>query len=288
MEQVKQLNEQEQMLKALPYPSFLAYKFKVEDFCYKKQVSVNNEQTLIQYLIKKHNKPNTIVLFNGRVVLNNLEKVKVNNNAIPNVINTKFDFLNKEHLNSSLKIEFLESIEDEIKIIIGGSADLYHYSEYYLEDNCKIKITEQFDLTSRVKLNYNNKIQLKQSANLQMLLVETLKNKKSNVVNFNIDLNKKAELNFNLINLNNANVVNTLSSNLKGEQASVKINTINFANEYFKLANLIRLEHLAKETNSQINNFGVVNNEGELIIDGVNIIEQGFSKSQASQKTKNH
>lgn len=127
---------------------------------------------------------------------------------------------------------------------------------------------------------------LKQNAYLNLVCVESLNNKKANVVTVVGNLEENANLKPTTFNLNQANTINSVDVHLNGFEARTEVNTVNFANKNYRLANLANVTHLSKNTTSEINNFGIANDNAELVIDGVNIIEQGFSKSRAMQKIK--
>jgi Fe-S cluster assembly protein SufD len=281
-----QKNSYNNELNSLPYPSFLAYNFEGLNFEYKENTKSQDNEKFKNQLLKKHNENNTIILLDGQVILNNVKSVKLAHTAPKQTVKTKFDFLNKEHLNSSLKLEFLNNEELKINIIIAATNDLYHFSEYVIKSDAQVKVTEQFELKNSAKLNYKASLDLRQNASLNLVSVETLKNKEANVVAVIAKLAENAELKITTFNLNQSDTINTANVYLNGQYAKAQVNTVNFANKNTKLANLANIKHFSKNTTSNINNFAVANDNAEVIIDGVNVIEQGFSKSEARQETK--
>ncbi|PKK95810.1 MAG: hypothetical protein CVV59_01840 [Tenericutes bacterium HGW-Tenericutes-4] len=274
----------QQALKKLSYPPFLAYNFKGLVFSYKSQKE-KNSTALLKRLQKKYKQDNLIIVLNGLLITKGINGVTINKKAQTEP-KTKFDLINKTYENSNLSLVFTKSVSEPVTIVIAGTNDLYHYANYEVKSDVNIKIVEQFELLKSAKLNYKIDVNVQKNAHLELFYVEYLENKKANVISHNMFTWENGELNLNYVNLNSANVVHTTTGNLAGMYAKTSVNTLHFVNKNYNHANLMQLIHLNKNTTSKINNFGLVNNNAELVIDGINKIEKGFSKSEAEQESK--
>jgi len=185
-------------LNSLPYPPFLGYSFKgFSLFTRKKQNKVS--ETFLKSVQKKYSLYNSLIIFNGEIILNNVNGLVLNKTQNESSLNNKFDYLNKINCNSVLNLKFTKSIEDEITIVVAGTNDVYHYASYEILPNIHIKINEQFELLTSAKLNYKVDINVKENASLQLLYIEYLKNRYNNIISHNANLYENAQFNLNYI-----------------------------------------------------------------------------------------
>lgn len=281
---MEQKNKTVQTIKNYPYPPFLAYSFKGLSFTYAK-IKQKDNLSFLKRLQKKYKQENLIIVLDGQLITKNIDGVVIENKE-QNEPQNKFDFLNRTYNNSKLSLIFTKSIIEPITIVVAGTSDLYHYSNYEVKSGVNVKIIEQFELLKKAKLNYKVDVKVNTYACLELVYAEYLENKKANVICHNLEALDNAKLDLNYINLNSANVIHTTFGNITGQYANINANTLHFVNKNYSHANLVKLTHLNKNTTSNINNFGLVNNTAQLVIDGVGVIEKGYSKSQAEQETK--
>lgn len=270
----------------LSYPSLLNFNYEGFNFNYKDNKLSKHTQSFKEKLLKKVSE-NTLIIFNGEAIFNNLKNIEVtteqNNNFTPE---TKLDQINKDNQNSFLNLKVTKNTTQKITVIISATKDLYHYSQVEIGENSNVEITNKFELTTNAKINAYFNSRILQNAGVQVISYQNLKNKKSNIINENYELCKNASLDYNLVNVNSANTINLINTKLTDEYANTQINTVNFANKTYRLVNLVKAEHLNKKTTSKINNFGLSNNSALLNIEGINSIKKGCIKSNASQNTK--
>lgn len=69
------------------------------------------------------------------------------------------------------------------------------------------------------------------------------------------------------------------------EHASASVELLSLSNQ-FNLEFNQKIEHMAKETNSNISNFGVALNQGDIVFDTTGKIQKGMSKSRCVQLSK--
>lgn len=280
--------------KNITLPKFLAFDYKGFNFNFYEKTKTQNYENLKNKLLKQFSNNNTLIIFNGQIIFNNFSNQiivenNLNNEEIINYKNSQSSDLlklqNKQNLNSALilKINNLQNIT--LNIIVAGSINLSHYSNYIL-NNSNITIEEQFVLYNGAKINYYLNTQLNENSNLNLVSVENISNKKSNCFTHNVNVLNNANLQLTYINLNNANTVNNSYIELNSENAQAVVNTLSVAHNKVNYANKIEIKHLSKNTTSEINNVGIVNHFAKLNIDGLSVIEKGYSKSNAYQKTK--
>jgi Fe-S cluster assembly protein SufD len=265
-------------------PAFLAYSYDGLSFTHREQKPKDNKH-LLERLQKKYAQDNVIIVLDGKVYANQIDGVTLKNKA-NTVIENQFDYLNKTHQNSTLYLQFTKTLNKPVFVVIAGANNVYHYANYEVAKGVSVKLIEQFELYSRAKLNYKVEVVVSPNAQLELTYLEYLQNKKANVISHSTIVQENAKLELNTINLNNANVVHTTTGSLNGNYATSHLNSLHFTNKNYEHANVMQLTHLSKHTNSSIQNFGVVNDTAKLIIDGINVIEKGFSKSEAQQESK--
>lgn len=277
--------------KELPYPAFLAYNFKKYNYEIREDNTII-DNTYKDKLIKKYGNNNVIILLNGQVVYNSTNSLQVT--ADPNHFLaykkqqavTETEQINKDHLNSVLNIVVKSDVQQELKIVIAATKDTCHYAKYNFLENAVVNLTEVFEIAKNAKLNYNAEHIVKNDAIVNLAMLQDLNNNADNIFNFNIQVQNNAEITFGYANLNSSNVVNVTKMDLVGKYSKGVIKTINFANKSYSLANLMTIEHKAQETTSLIDNYGIVNDTAELVVDGVGIIQKGNSKSTAEQESR--
>ncbi len=283
---------------AFPLPSFLAFDFKGFKFEFSEKPNHSNDANLTEKLLKKYAQPNTIVLFNGVVVFSSLPKGIQASTFIKNKKDFEtyqnsqsynlLTYYNKLYLNSGLNLDVAKNltIEVPIRVIVAGSVNLAHFANYVARENSSVKVLEEFVLFQNCKLNYIVNTMVLDQANFTHTYVEQMNTTKSLSMAHNATLGTNGQLNLTYLNLNSGKVVHNTYVELLGKFSKAHVNTATVANTTSRFASLITMKHLNKETESNIQNVGIVNNEAQLNIDGLNIIEKGNCKSVAEQNSK--
>lgn len=283
-----------------PLPSFLAFNFKGFNFKFRAKPNHSNDKKIKEKLLSKYTGSNVILLFNGELLYKKLPKgVHVQEFRSHEKYFADYKLsrsynllthLNKAYLNSGLNLRVAKTVQltEPIKIIVAGSQNTSHYANYVIDDHAQVVIEEQFELFRNSKLNYIVNTVLHDQAKLKHVYVETLKTSvsKASSIAHNVTLGLNAALDLNYFNLNDAKVVHNTYVELLDIFARANVNSYTVANKDVRLASLITIKHLSPETTSNIHNVGIVNDEAQLNIDGLNVIEKGNAKSVADQESK--
>lgn len=281
-------------------PNFLSFPLNDFSFEFAQTKQQPNKKANLEKLLKQYKNPNTILLYNGVVLHKDLPagiamdtlQSKPNFFKTYQTQNTKEQLqqLNKIQLNSGLQINVQKNVQVQpvLQVVVAGDKNLSHYANYQLQENAQVCIEEQFVLFENVQLNYMLQTELKKDAQLNQLYVEMLKGKKkkANSVLHRASLQENAVLQLSYFNLNSAKTVHDTQVKLLGQNANASICTYTVCNKDVSLGSLISVTHLAKQTTSNIENVGIVNDFAKLSIDGLNIIEKGNAKSVADQESK--
>ncbi len=282
----------------LPYPKFLAFNYDGFDYSFndKNLKSIKPDSFYKEKLLKEFSGENTVIIFNGRVIFNNVKNADIHSLISDKTLfaeymqsdsNNKLDFLNKSYLNSAVQIRFNDGLLSEnIKIIISASHNLAHYSNYIVSENCNATVVEEFVLFNNSKLNYVLNSTAEKDSNLRLVYLEHFKNSSSNYIAHNIKVLDNAKADLYYLNIISANNICVSEVNLLGRYAECTINSVSFVNKTYKNGILQNAKHLNKNTKSLINNIAIVNNNATMVIDGLNTIEKGFSKSEAGQESR--
>ena len=264
----------------LPMPNFLAFNFDGFNFELNKQIT-KTPDCLPENVLKKYNNPNTIVLLNGEIVINNLTNGVVASSNLKSahaknyVESVSYDYItnqNKQSLNSFLHLEFLQNQTQNVEVVFAISQDTAHFSEYVVAANSNIVINESFVVISKAKLNYVCNTSVDKDANLSVVQMQTIANNQTNSFSHFANTAENANYNLTYLNLNSGNIVNNAQVKLNGFASTGNVNSISFATKKYKFASLINITHLNKNTVSNINNVGIVNQNAQLSIDGVGVI----------------
>ncbi|MCK9575790.1 MAG: SufD family Fe-S cluster assembly protein [Clostridia bacterium] len=288
----------------LPYVNF-ENSLKKVDFInkYSKKASKNISNYKKRLLIKYKKYTNIIVLLEGEILLNNLDKTLVDcevntlqdNNPDTNLIEllkskseNKMQAHLKANLNSVLLLKFKKSaiIDTPLLIVVATINDLSHYMQIVLEQNSCVKIIEKLENAGTSFINANTNINLDENSNLEYVRIE--KSNKNSFIYSSIsgNVNANASLKYSYADLNDSNVCCNTNINLMGELAYADINCVILSALKEQHMHFMQIEHFAKCTIGAINNHAVANDQSEIYIEGVGKINKGMAGSDSNQQTK--
>ena len=127
-------------------------------------------------------------------------------------------------------------------------------------------------------------IQVKENAHLAML---TLDESDSSIqVNDAVEIDRFANVESAYAELSLSDVTGKYAYHLIGEEASAKIKMAALSSHQYKKSYEVSLLHSAKATYGEMNNYGVVKDQGHLFFDGIGHIEKGYSQSATHQTSR--
>ena len=274
----------------LKLPQFLKLDTSLFDFEFQNKPS-KQDKAFFESLQPYKNKENTLVLYNGKVISNKIHaEIETELSAAKTYrqqpTDKKLQNINKEHLNSFLKISFKQNAQENIFVVNAFDGQFAHANFYQLGENSNVKILEKVICSKSSKLNHFTDINMEDYSHFDYVCFENLTNDHTNVFGHEACVKQNGELDLTYLNLNNGKVLHATNAYAEGFESKLKIETVTFANNHDVFASNINAQHLNKQTNSLIHNIAVVNDFAYVNIDGVNKIENGNSKSNAEQETK--
>ena len=135
-------------------------------------------------------------------------------------------------------------------------------------------------------LSFKRHITLEESAQLSLFVLDDSSNMNAVHTEEYATVKANASLKYGYGELSYQDVNYSLTCNLEGEGASCYMRVAVLASQQEKKHLTITLNHQAKETYGQMDNYGVTQDEGQLILDGIGRIEQGHHGSSTHQTNK--
>ena len=241
-------------------------------------------------LLSKYKNDNTIIVLNGEVIYQSVqERIKVANAEMESAkakTDNDLERYNKENRNTNVNLNFSSNLETTLFIHYMFSENCVHFSDYKIGENSNITLYESFEILNNAKVNFMYKVTAKRNAIATILHSQNMNSHKDLYFGTTFDLEDYAVLNFDLLSLNSANVVNECKMNLMGEYSEGNINTFSYSYQKYEAIYLMDLEHYKKNTVGNIYNIGVANDFSKLTIDATNKIHNGNHGAKSNQQTK--
>ncbi len=215
--------------------------------------------------MKIHNKDNLLHILNNEVKSNPLNlAVKISNNDI----------------NISLPKNFNNSIEFHLETTKNTASNV----EFNIEDNVSCKL-EELLYSKNNSLAYNVTYNLKNNSNVTVNSLNILSTKETSITRKS-SINRDSTLNLNICQLQSTSFVEDTNVDLVNVNATCNYSSITLTSETQTSKFDVRINHNAKHTNSNIENYAVANGSSKLDVSGIGYISQGNSNSNAFQTTK--
>ncbi|ASP27985.1 FeS assembly protein SufD [Spiroplasma corruscae] len=153
----------------------------------------------------------------------------------------------------------------------------------------KVEITTEDEyLIYLEEINNNINFNFKEDIVVKVTLVFFNSNKKINNINYNINFNLEysTKLNLYIANLGNYNVNEVLKINLLKEYARVEFYSATIVNKDFDKNTVVQVEHLARNTYSNIKVYYVLKDTSKGFVRCISNILKGSSGSEAHQELR--
>lgn len=171
-------------------------------------------------------------------------------------------------------------LEKNDKIIIDQKINLFTYDINQL--NQIIDINTSLDQTITFNINHNENLQINLLSQTNVSINLMLNNHNINqTITFN--LAKNSHLNLTIINLSTCQNI-TINNNLNETNAKIDLRSMTILNNKVNQDLKINIYHLASLTFGDMYNLGIVNDEANLSLMGLNEIHFDMAKSESFQK----
>lgn len=250
---------------------------------------------------------NYIVLKDGHIIERNLNEsfdkvvIKTYEEALPDHIgaflDTEFvnDFssdeydYNIENVNSGLLIHVPRNtyVEDVLHIFyVQESIELVHNSRILLDENAEFKVFEYLSNNQETNINFVSNAVLKENAKLQYSAISNYSDKTVSVTTRNAYLDRYANCKYSVAEVNDSTTISNQNIFLKEEYASATTKTVAITSRQQEASFKQLVEHLAKDTEGYIENYGVANDQSTLVFEGIGKINKNMKRSSAKQSNK--
>lgn len=247
---------------------------------------------------------NYVVLKDGHIVTKQLDDsftnvvIETYEEALPQRINTFLDTeyvndfssdaydYNIENVNSGLLIHVPRNTytEEVLHIFyIQSDIELVQNTRIVLEDNAELKYFEYLSNESDTSINFVTNTVLKENAKLQYSGISRYTNKSVVSITRNAYLKRYANITYSIAEVNDGMTVSNTNIYLQEEYASGIAKTVAISNNHQETKYTQLVEHLAKDTEGYIENYGVANDASALVFEGVGKINKGMKRSVARQ-----
>ena len=204
-----------------------------------------------------------------------------------------FVFLNQDCLYSCLpegviydnhQIQFQNKEPVEIQIVydLKDSQELTMTYEFF--KHTQVQIIETKLLKPQAKLS--KKYILNDNAHVSLFSENDVEHHESITVTDEVQLYRDASIQTGYAELSNGNIQAEYKYFLNGENASAKVRMAALSESSDRKKYVVSIEHHAKNTHGQMDNYGVVKDQGRLTIDGIGTITKGQHASSNHQTNK--
>ncbi len=181
-------------------------------------------------------------------------------------------------------IQFVQSIEETVYVDVQLKEHESLKLSYVFESNTTCRLVERKTLNTQSV--FHKDITVLDGAHIKMFLENLTKQSENVECIENVSIKKDASMSVGYAELEEANYKGEYLYTLDGEGASAKVRMAALSNNDMRKNYKVSIEHCAKYTSGQMDNYGVVKNNGKLYIDGIGTIQRGYSGSSSHQTNK--
>lgn len=250
---------------------------------------------------------NYVVLKDGHIIESNLSEafdklvIKTYEDALPEHIGAFLDteFVNDhssdaydyniENVNSGLLIHVPRNtyIEEVLHIFyVQENIELVQNTRIVLEDNAELKYFEYLSNQTETSINFVTNAVLKENAKLEYSGISKYSSNSVASITRNAYLKRYANAKYSVAEVNDGNTISNTNIYLQEEYASGTTKTVAISNNHQETNYTQLVEHLAKDTEGYIENYGVANDQSALVFEGIGKINKGMKRSTARQSNK--
>lgn len=205
-----------------------------------------------------------------KLVINNHEIVENTISDHIKLIDKKLIIPDKTIIKEPINITLIKDNNEELDFIVGKNSDI----------SILLEIVDD----STTKNNYKINFTAKENSNIKYLLIAAL-NSSDALLNHKFIVERFANLEI-MAGLVSNVLTAKLDVTLNGEGSSVNINSIAASSDDHNQVIDVYMRHNAPNTYGNMNNVGIANKRGRVILNGIEKIEQGMKDSEVFQTLK--
>lgn len=190
------------------------------------------------------------------------------------------------NVNSGLLIHVPRNtyLEDVLHVFyVQENIELVQNTRIVLEENAELKYFEYLSNENDTSINFVSNTVLKENAKMIYSGISKYSSKSVACITRNAYLKRYANAAYSIAEVNDGTTISNTNIYLQEEYASGTTKTVAIANNHQETNYSQLVEHLAKDTEGYIENYGVANDESALIFEGVGKIHKGMKRSVARQ-----
>jgi Fe-S cluster assembly protein SufD len=212
-------------------------------------------------IMMKENHMNEMIIKHGQIN-HQIENITITNHVITLSKNTKHT------------LPILVHIKDQ------SIANL----AFEVETSAEAEIIINYDHSIVEEMPYHLSLKIKDNAHLKLIIISKLSELSSNLV-IDADINRDATLKL-IGGFVNQKAIIDLNLNLKQEGANVLIHTVSLVSFKQEQKLNVNIVHQAPFTFGDMTNIGIANNQGKIVLNGVEKILKGMKHASAFQTLK--
>lgn len=196
---------------------------------------------------------------------------------------------NIDNVNSGLLIHVPKNtyMEDVLHIFyVAEEIDLVQNTRIVLEENSELNYFEYLTNDKESSINFLTNVVLKENAKIQYSGISKFTEKSVVIVTRNTYLKRYATAQYSIAEINDSTIISNTNMFLQGEHASATTKTVAITSNEQEATFTQLVEHLAKDTEGYIENYGVANNQSTLVFEGIGKINKNMKRSIARQSNK--
>lgn len=184
--------------------------------------------------------------------------------------------------NQTLVFDNQEPVEIEV---IYQLTDLQQFSMHYqFEKNVQVNLIETHELASQI--HFEKTMEIKEQAKVHIFHQNTSQKTNEITINQEVHLHRDATCQCGYAEFSNDNIKAHYIYHLDGENASAKVRMAILSQNQSHKNYEVLIQHNQPHTYGQMDNYGVVKDEGRLTIDGIGTITKGQYGSSSHQTNK--
>ncbi len=247
---------------------------------------------------------NYVVLKDGHIIKQDLSDafdkviIKTYEDALPEHIGTFLDTeyvndyssdsydYNIENVNSGLLIHVPRNtyIEEMLHVFyVQENVEIVQNTRIVLDDNAELKYFEYLSNETDTSVNFVTNSIVKENAKLQYSGISKYNEKSVVSITRNAYLKRYANAKYSIAEVNDGTTISNTNIYLQEEYASGTTKTVAISSRHQETNYTQLVEHLAKDTEGYIENYGVANDESALVFEGIGKINKGMKRSVARQ-----
>jgi Fe-S cluster assembly protein SufD len=211
-----------------------------------------------------------------------------NSESVNSIDSDAFDY-NFEEANSGLliRVKRNKAIPDMLHVFyIQEQGEWNNNTMIILEENSELKYFEYIINYGEASVNFVSNVFALENSNLKYSGISKLNEKAVSAVTRNAFVKRYATVEYSVAEINDSTMDSNTNILLQEEYASGTTKTVAITSKEQEAKFVQLVEHLAKDTEGYIENYGVANNNSTLVFEGIGKIHKDMKRSKAKQQNR--